>query len=201
MESDCEFPPFESTSRMNGSLLLWGGLAVAVFWSVGVYNRLMRMRARALDALGSVEKYMRKYASLVETHLTAPGAIASRSGGDFADASPWQEWAALQTALLDMEQALKEARAASLRIAPVNRLGAGFDAVQNAWQALCDLPADLAGPAVPDILRLQWDAITAKAQTARGGLNQILTKYNEAIHQFPARLVAGAMRFEPAGLM
>ncbi len=186
---------------MSGSLLLWVGLALALFWSVGVYNRLMRMRARALDALGSVEKYMRKYASLVESHLSASGATASRLEGDGVDASPWREWVALQAALASMDLAVKEARAASLRITPMNRLGAGFDAVQRAWLSLCEVPPDLVGPAVPDLMRLQWEAISAKAQTARGGLNQILTKYNEAIHQFPARLVAGVMRFEPAGLM
>lgn len=186
---------------MNGSLYLWVGMALAVFWGVGVYNRLMRMRARALDALGSVEKHMRKYIGLVDAHLSAPGTSVTQEESNLSEESPGNEWAHLQTALVAMEAALKEARAASLQIAPVNRLGDAFDAVQKAWSCLCDLPADLVGPAVPEVMRLQWDAITAKVQTARGGLNRILTKYNEAIHQFPARLVAGLMRFEPAGLM
>ena len=50
---------------MNSSLILWMTLALSIFWSVGLYNRLMRMRARALGALVSVEKHMRHYGELV----------------------------------------------------------------------------------------------------------------------------------------
>ena len=46
-------------------------------------------------------------------------------------------------------------------------------------------------------MRTQWDAVTQRVETARGGFNQILTHYNEALAQFPARLVAGAMGFKP----
>ena len=58
---------------MSASLLLWMMLAVSVFWGVGLYNRLMRMRARGLGALGSVEKHMRVYADLVREHVTLRG--------------------------------------------------------------------------------------------------------------------------------
>jgi hypothetical protein len=50
-------------------------------------------------------------------------------------------------------------------------------------------------------VRLQWDVAAGKAQTARAGLNTILFKYNEAIYQFPARLVVGVLGFRPAGPM
>lgn len=186
---------------MNGSFLLWVMMAMVVFWSVGVYNRLMRMRARALDALGSVEKYALRYTKLVETHFAASGTLAPSEKEGLSDGLAGQTWVHLQTALMEMDAALRDARAASLHITAANRLGEQFDGVQKVWNEICHLPGDLAGPVVPDLLRLQWEAITAKVETARSGLNQILTRYNEAIHQFPARLVAGWMGFEPAGLM
>lgn len=185
---------------MSGSLLLWMGLALAVFWGVGLYNRLMRMRARGLDALGSVEKYLRRYADLVSVHLSVPGASPTQAHPVSTEHLP-PEWAHLLTILQTLERALKDARGMPLAVEPVARLTQALTALHEAWERLCDAPADLAGPPVPDTMRLQWDAVTLKVEAARGGFNRILTKYNEAIDQFPARLVAGAMGFKPAGLL
>lgn len=185
---------------MSGSLLLWMALALAVFWGVGLYNRLMRMRARGLDALGSVEKYLRRYADLANVHLSVPGASPAHALSPSADHLP-AEWAHLLTILQTMERALKEARSMPLAVEPVARLTQALADLREAWGRLCDAPADLAGPPVPDTMRMQWDAVTLKVEAARGGFNRILTKYNEAIEQFPARLVAGTMGFRPAGLL
>lgn len=180
---------------MNASLLLWLLLTLPVFWGVGLYNRLMRIRARGLSALGSVEKHMRVYAELVRENLAhvAPGharAVSAHQGAP-------DVWAQLMTALQAFEDALKETGASALRDEAPARLGLAFDAVQSAWQQLNEIPPDLAGPLVPTTMRTQWDAVTQRVQTARGGFNQILAQYNEALAQFPARLVAGAMGFKP----
>lgn len=184
---------------MSGSLLIWMVLALAVFWCVGLYNRLMRMRARGLDAFGSVEKYMRRYRTLVDAHLSESGVARQLGGGENPADNLLGDWERAVKVLHVLDSALKEARNASLQMTALTRLGDAFADVQNAWQGLCDLPVDLAGPVVPDTMRRQWDATTVKVQTARGGFNQILSKYNEAIAQFPARLVVGMMRFESAG--
>jgi hypothetical protein len=44
-----------------------------------------------------------------------------------------------------------------------------------------------------------WNAANIKVQSASGGYNQIITRYNEAIQQYPARWVATLMGFQPAG--
>lgn len=186
---------------MSGSLLVWMLLALAVFWCVGLYNRLMRMRARGFDAFGSVEKYMRQYRALVDAHLSESGSRRRPGDGDNSSDSPLGEWEPLVKILHDLDVALKDARSVPLQISALARLGEVFAEVQATWKYLCDLPADLAGPLVPEALRWQWDATTAKVQTARGGFNQILSKYNEAIGQFPARLAVGMMRFERGGLL
>ncbi len=182
---------------MNGSLLLWLLLAVLVFWCVGLYNRLMRMRARGLDAFGSVEKHMRQYAELVRGQLAPSGAATADSG---ADALP-EDWMHLLAALTALEQALKDARGMPLAVASLGKLTAALDALHGTWARLRDAPADLAGAAVSEAALAQWDAVTLKVQTARGGLNQILAKYNEAREQFPARLVVGVMGFQMAGTL
>ena len=183
---------------MSGSLLLWGALALCLFWSVGLYNRLMRIRARSLSALGSVEKHMRVYADLLREDLAQGAAVHLHMST--ADKSS-DDWASLLSALQVFEDALKETGASALRDEAPARLGQAFDAVQTAWRSLNEAPPDLAGPVVPATMRTQWDAVTQRVETARGGFNQILTQYNEALAQFPARLVAGAMGFKPGSML
>lgn len=183
---------------MSGSLFLSGVLALCVFWCVGLYNRLMRIRARSLSALGSVEKHMRVYADLVRDDLANGAAVHLHAST--ADKSP-DEWACLLSALQIFEDALKETGINALRDQAPARLGHAFDAVQTAWRRLNEAPPDLAGPLVPATMRSQWDAVTQRVETARGGFNQILTQYNEALAQFPARMVAGAMGFKPGSML
>lgn len=186
---------------MSGSLLIWAVLAIATFWSVGVYNRLMRMRARGLSALGSVEKYMKQYIELVSANLTGLGLSGPVVGAVSVEHLPTTDWERFLDCLTAVESALKEVHGAPLAKRPLVHLGAAFEKLQQAWGSLRGLSSDPEGPLVPDVMLFQWNATTLKVQTARGGLNQILTKYNEAIDQFPARLVAGVMRFEPAGVL
>lgn len=185
---------------MNGSLILWMTLALSIFWGVGLYNRLMRMRARGLGALGSVEKHVRQYAELVRLQEpvldlmrvgVAASAVDESSGG----------WGQLQHDLQALEQALKDARTAPLAPESLGRLGATLDTLQETWCHLNETPADLAGPVVPAAMQARWDAITHRVESARSGFNQILTQYNEALDQFPARLVVGIMGFKPSGLL
>lgn len=184
---------------MNGSLLIWAALALTIFWCVGLYNRLMRMRARGLDALGSVEKYLRQYTLMVDAHLSMPGVPRPQWDSVSAASGAWGDWESLVKKLHCLDVAVKNLHAAPFDIPMLVRVADVFGELQVAWQCLCDQPADLAGPVVPEVLKFQWGANTAKVQSARGGFNQIILKYNEAIAQFPARLVVGMMRFSRAG--
>ncbi len=172
---------------MTGSLLWWALLAVILFWWVGVYNRLMRIRARGLDALGSVEKHLKVYGVIVHNLL------ASQS-----DPLP-PPWRLLADAIGNLDAACKRARTTPLASEPVAALTASWDNLQQAWQALQSLPPDLAGAQIPEAVQSEWNETTQKAQIARGGYNQIAAKYNEAMAQFPARLVATAMGFQRVG--
>lgn len=184
---------------MNGSLLIWAALALTIFWCVGLYNRLMRMRARGLDALGSVEKYLRQYTLMVDAHLSVPGVPRPASDSVSAANGVLGDWAPLVKKLRGLDVAVKDLHVAPFDIPMLVRLTDVIDELQVVWQCLCDQPADIAGPVVPDVLKFQWGTNTAKVQSARGGFNQIMLKYNEAIAQFPARLVVGMMRFSRAG--
>lgn len=185
---------------MNGSFLLWGILALTVSWGVGVYQRLMRMQARGLAALRSVEKHMHRCAKLIDLHASY---LADQSTSDpFHTAAVMASaWTQLVEAMRQLDVALKDAKGTPLANQSVVAVGGAFEAVQIAWQQWCSVQLASDAVLIPAATREQWDGATLKAQAARAGLNQILSTYNQAIHQFPARMVVGFMGFKSAELM
>jgi LemA protein len=173
---------------MSASVLTWLLAATTVFWCVGLYNRLMRMRARALDALGSLEKNLRSYNSLINVQFPD-------EEGSYIPL----EWAGLVSNVKLLDAHCKAARGAPLRSEPLLTLAATVDAIESEWTQLRELPADLAGPLMPESLQKLWDEAAVKVRTARGGFNQIVERYNEALHQFPASMVVDMMGFKEAG--
>jgi LemA protein len=177
---------------MTVSLLLWLALALIIFWCVGVYNRLMRIRARGRDALGSVDKHLRLHQAMVQMHLSSEGGVAD---GAIPDG-----WRALTVALDVLDSAAKAAKLEPLSKPAMFALQTAYLSVQSVWAALLAEPDDLAGSQIPGTLQADWEEASAKVQIARGGLNQIVDIYNEALHQFPASLVAKSMGFQEAGI-
>ena len=171
--------------------ILFGLLAAtAVFWSVGLHNRLMRMRARALDALGSVEKNLRSYVSLIEVQFPD-------EEGSYIP----MDWAGLVSRVKALDAQCRLARHASLQAPPLQALAQTVDAIESQWALLRDQPADLAGPVMPEAMQKLWNEAALKVRIARGGFNQIVERYNEALQQFPANLAVGMMGFQPAGML
>lgn len=183
---------------MNASLLLWLLLATGIFWAVGVYNRLMRLRARGWDALGSVDKCLTQLLDLACKRFGVADVAAARAASRFEESIP-QDWAALVECLVELDEALRMVRAQPLQRDSMRSLAQAADGLQREWQRLNDAPLDLAGTAVPEDMREAWNGLADKGRNARNGLNQILDSYDAAIAQFPARLLAGFMGFEPAG--
>ena len=185
---------------MSGSLLLWITLAMLLFWGVGLYNRLMRMRARAIGAFGSIERHLREYVELtrqfsMNAHRDSGYQILFQRGESIP------HWDLLLAELETLELALKEARQKPLAIEPTAVLHQSIAALTQVWEGLLTLPGDLAGPAVPDDMQARWNAITHRTENSRNGYNQILLKYNEALVQFPAKLIAGLLGFKQGGLL
>lgn len=171
------------------SLLLWAMFAIAIFWGVGVYNRLMRMRAKGLEAMVLLDKYLQRYDALVHAHL----------GGDVeALAADWRD---LQTTLVALNGACQGVRLSPLGVEAVPLLASRYQAFQEAWAVLRDSPNDLAGQRLPEGLLIEWERITQKVMHARNRYQQIATEYNRALTQFPASLLVGLTGFKVAGTL
>ncbi len=183
---------------MSGSIYLWLTGAILVFWCVGVYNRLMRLRARGFAAFGSLDKHLQTFSVLLQAY-----AYASVSTAGTEPSTPAQplsgKWAVLVEKVQALELAGKAARGAPLQTEALASMALAMDAVLQEWQAISSEPADLAGSPVPDAMRVQWEDASTRAQAARGALNQLVLRYNEAMQEFPARLIVGLLGFRPAG--
>ena len=174
---------------MSASIVLWLVLAIVFFWVYGLNSRLGRMRARSLDAMGSLEKHMRQYSTLLQTHI------------NMADEDLPGRWQRVVDLLQTLEAELKDVRSVPLSDAGLGRLWRSFEGLQTAWTSLVKAPIDVAGLVVSDRLREDWDATTFKVLSARSGVNGILEKYNEAVLQVPARWVARLLGHAPVGQM
>ena len=175
---------------MSATVLFGLLAAVTVFWCVGLYNRLMRMRARGLDALGSVEKHLMSYTGLLNAQFPD-------EEGSYIP----MEWAGLVSSVKALDAQCKAARAAPLQREPLQTLASTVDAIEAQWTQLREQPADLAGPTMPEAMQKLWDEAALKVRTARGGFNQIVERYNQALDQFPASLVVEMMGFKVAGTL
>ncbi len=173
---------------MGANLWLSGILAVCLFWGIGVYNRITRLRARSLESFAAVAVGMHRYKTLVLEHIHASK----------VNQTPTAFQQLLQR-LEQLDQLTKDAQTCPWDRAALVALTAAGSEAWAVWSVLRTAPADLAGAALPDNLMQDWDANTRAMQHAIGGFNQILADYNEAIAQFPATVITSFLGFKPAG--
>jgi LemA protein len=178
---------------MESSLVYWIAGAVIVFWSVGAYNRLVRLRLDANAAFAALEGELAKQVHLV--HSCVPPE-ESQPASQFEGGSAF--WAGLQGAAAQLAASLAAAKAKPLDPDRVAALGAAQEVLAMAWdRAERDDAHDLAGPRLPEDLSMERAQMVRMAQVATDQFNQAVQRYNEGIAQFPAALLAWLFGFQP----
>jgi len=172
---------------MLSSSVFWGVFAITVFWAVGAYHRIMRLRSAALQAFGGLDMHwVRLLAMLGEcdaAQVTAGRVIVSGR----------PEWLA---AMNRFAACLAAARARPLQSEVAMELLAARQALEGAWAAL------LAGPDVaPEIWApwaQRWEQQHQQNAQATAQFNAAVAQYNDAIAQFPASVLARFFGFKAA---
>jgi LemA protein len=178
---------------MPKSLLSWTVGAVLLFWGVGAYNRLMRLRADVHTAFAAVEGEFGKQIELVRKHL--PGAELTQPA-PFEPESTF--WAGLQGAAAQFATALAAVHHRPLDARRVAALNAACDVLVVAWHAAeRDEAHDLAGPRLPEAVLARRTHLAVQTRTAVEQFNAAVGRYNGAIAQFPAVLLAWLFGFKP----
>lgn len=179
---------------MDVSIGLWLLVAVIIFWLVGLYNRLMRLRARAIDVLNSLEIQVQECANLIETYTDSISRYSTK-GASTADEG-YVGWLGVANAVQTVRATWEGQRRGGLTSEVYLRRSQSWTALQDAWANLLVAPPDLAGARVPIEVQLEWNAHQQKANAIRDVFNSIVNNYNNAIQEYPAAWVANSMGFE-----
>lgn len=208
---------------MWSSPLFWIAFAIALFWALGAYNRLMRLRSAVAQAFGSFDAHMvRLVALLGELHATqavqsapSPGQTATREGGS-------HEIAALHGATTQLSASLAVARARPLQPDAIAALAAAWSVLHASWhsaevtvQALAvpkETDAETSGspagaavtpsPLLPATSAIpwpqRWSEHAQHIDHAIRVFNEAVAQYNAATDQFPASVLAWVFGFKAA---
>ncbi len=176
-------------------------LATLFFWAVGAYNRLVLLRANVAKQFAAVDAQLLRVLVWLQGNLPA----------SMRDMLSEMEEAALPEALLKNERDLKlldilEALSDSLDAArtqplsPVVMQKVNQNRLALAVWAKAEVRAGQSGEATwfIDPLPYKFDRLKAQAWPLMDAYNQAAAKYNEAILQFPASVLAKQVKFVPA---
>jgi LemA protein len=162
--------------------------AVVIFWIVGAYNRLMRLRSDLVARFATVDERYRQRHALLEGQLdllsTALAAAAPRLD-------------ALRAACRQADSAREHARARPGAASAVTSLRVAEDILAD---ARARLPVQsVVGTDLPDLNAKLVTSDTALS-FARAEFNAAVAAYNEAVREFPTLLVARLFNFRTAAV-
>ena len=160
--------------------------AVLVFWIVGAYNRLVRLRNDLVARFGAVDERYRQRQALLERQLE----VLSTA---LAAAAPRLE--ALRAACRQADAAREHARARHGAAGAVTSLRVAEDILAD---ARAHLPVQaLPGTDLPELNTQLATSDTALA-FARAEFNTAVAAYNDSVRQFPTVIVAHLFSFRVA---
>jgi LemA protein len=172
---------------MSNTVLFWIFCAVILFWGVGAYNRIVRLRAQAITAFTPLQSQYGQYVLVVHGHFEPSdneARMTAQSG--------------LFNAVLQFDISLKAAGVRPMDGLVMRALETAHEVLHDSWSRVCGEPQDLAGDPLPEELQKQWRDISLQAERDRVEFKRRVQDYNQGIQQFPANLLAWLFRFKPA---
>ncbi len=172
----------------------WGACALTVFWALGAYNRLVRLRAQAASRYAELLAVLSAQTELAQQTLSdaaADPALERVSADATHVAACWRRLNATST---QARVALARMQEHCLLPQSAQDLNQAWQALESVWDELKVSPWRL----LPESVRTQWQENHLLAQPLRRAFNQSIEQYNRAIGQWPASLLARAFHFTPA---
>ena len=169
-----------------GWLLLSLCLALLLFWAVGAYNRLTRLRGEVLRQWGMVETVWLKWL------MRFQGAVSARQ--ILAWASEADDLQALQDASDALIEALAEARQQALDEGSLGKLRVRHEALMQCIDEVVQRVPDTVRPH----LQSAQTRILQNLPMALLPYHTAVEHYNTALAQAPARWLGRRVRLRPA---
>jgi len=172
----------------------WITGAVLLFWAVGAYNRLVRLRVAAIQAFSLLESQWLKHLAWIEVQC-----LHSLHDASVPDAGEHgrPDLHLLQPAVTQFRACLQAAKLSPLNLALLRSLSSAWTVFRMAIrQVLADEAASV--PRLPQALSAHWEQMLLQDQAAVDIFNEAAQRYNQAIRQFPAILLAWVFAYRTA---
>lgn len=172
---------------MSLQIGVWVAAAVLLFWTVGAYNRLVRLRNAIVGCFDPVDRHVALRHALLQQQIEAV-----RSA--LAPAADRVE--ALSAASQQADMARAHARAHPGAPGAIKSLRLADDILA---EARARLPVHSVGGVDLAELNAQLAANETALEFARRQFNAAVLEYNAAVRQMPTRLISALFGFGPAG--
>ncbi|HNQ36492.1 MAG TPA: LemA family protein [Prolixibacteraceae bacterium] len=161
-----------------GFLILLGLVVLVVFWVMGLYNRMVRLRNNRQNAFADIDVQLKQRHDLVPQLVEVVKGYAKHE-------------MELLTRITEARSAAMGASTIDQKIAAESQLSSALQGLKVQVEAYPDLKAN------QNFLQLQEELsdIENKLAAARRFFNAATTEYNNAIEVFPANLIAGPFGF------
>lgn len=179
----------------SNNLVFLAVAALLVFWAVGAYNRLVRLKNTIAQAFGQMDVQLKRRHDLIPSLV------------DALRKHLLLEQAALHAVVSARHQARSASDAARNRLGKADALGAWATAEQTLDSSLSRLFAladDCPGLGADLTIGELRQALASAESTvgfARQSYNEAVLDYNQAQSQFPALLIARVFGFAPVALL
>ncbi|MEY2621827.1 MAG: hypothetical protein RIT26_1647 [Pseudomonadota bacterium] len=173
----------------------WAACALSVFWALGAYNRLVRLRAQVGVRYAELMAVLTAQTDLARQTLSDAAAdpdLQRRASNDAIHVAAC--WRRLNATSAQASVALARMQEHCLLPQSAQELSVAWQAFESVWDELKVSPWGL----LPEPVRQQWQENRLLAQPLRRAFNQAIDQYNHAIVQWPAWLLARSFQFQPA---
>jgi LemA protein len=172
-------------------------LAVVVFWIVGAYNRLMRLRNAVTSAWAQVEPALARRSEAMAAVIELVREPLA------AEAVTLQALAEADTRTRQAAEAVRAARARASEVTQWVAMEAALASPAARLRALIELQPSLLhdslqAPKLAPALK-EWIESEPRIGFARQTFNEAVQAYNHALHQWPTRLITAVFGFSGAG--
>ena len=170
-------------------------LAVLVFWAVGAYNRLMRLKNIIANAFGQIDVQLKRRYDLIPNLVEATKKYLSHER---------ETLEAVITARNQAKSASDAVRSRPANALAVTRLAVAEQALTNSLGSLFALNEAYPELKADETIRDLSEELTStenKVTFSRQAFNDAVLDYNDAQGQFPAVLVAKLFSFEPSAML
>ena len=170
-------------------------LAILVFWAVGAYNRLVRLKNTIANAFGQIDVQLKRRYDLIPDLVEAAKKYLSH------------ERETLEAVINARNQAKSASDAVRSRPAnalAVTTLAVAEQALTNSLGSLFALNEAYPELKADETIRELSEELTStenKVTFARQAFNDAVLDYNNAQGQFPAVLIAKAFNFAPSAML